>query len=341
MTAGSAGRAPIVDVHTHYLPAALVAALERRADLPRISTVDGRRMIQYGEGSGHPVLPSMGDVGARLRDMDADGIDRAVLSVTVPGVDWFPPADGIAVARDVNDELVAQAAANPDRLAGLAVLAMQEPEAAAEELRRALGLGLCGAMIYSNVAGRRLDEPAFDVVFDTAAELGAPITIHPTYPLSARSMDAYALIPTLGFLVDTTTATLRLVLGGLYERHPDFKLILPHGGSLIPWLAGRIDIEAANAPGGRGALSVAPSEQLRLLYTDTVCGSESTLRQVIGFLGADRVMFGTDYPFWAAEHTLATLAAAELEDASARAIGSATAERVFGLSSPSSHGGTT
>jgi aminocarboxymuconate-semialdehyde decarboxylase len=321
-----------IDVHTHYLPGELVAALASRDDLPRISSRPGSaRVIEYGEGNVHPVLPAMSDVELRLADMDRQGIALAVVGVNVPGVDWFPASDGAAVARAVNDELAALVAAHPDRIAAMATLPMQAPEAAAAELQRAAGAGFGGAMIYSNAAGTPLDAPALRVVFEAAAEAGMPLFIHPTFPLSAATVDAYALMPTLGFLFDTTTAVLRLVLGGLYERHPDLKLVLAHAGSLVPQLVGRIDYEAARMENGMGVLSAPPSEHLRRLWTDSVCAWPPALRSTLEFLGPDRVMLGTDYPFWDPQLTMATIGAAGLSEDVAERVRRGNAEALFGL----------
>jgi aminocarboxymuconate-semialdehyde decarboxylase len=316
-----------VDVHTHFLPATLVDALRRRTELPRISN----GQIEYGEGNGHALLPNMGDLEMRMRDMDAQGIDLAVLSANVPGVDWFPAADAPAIAQAVNDELNALAEDDPDRLAALAALPMQVPEAAAAELERAVGNGAVGAMIYSNVAGTPLDDPGLEVVFDAAAALDVPLYIHPTYPLVAKQVDAYALISTLGFLVDTSTAALRLVLGGLYERHPGFKLVLAHACSLIPQLVGRIDYEASRMPNGMGKLSAPPSETLRLLYTDSVCVWSPALRSTMDLLGPERVMYGSDYPFWDPEPGFRALDDAGLGEDVRDGVDGANAERIFGL----------
>jgi aminocarboxymuconate-semialdehyde decarboxylase len=326
MTAGA------IDVHTHYLPRELVAALRARRDLPRISdAADGTAVIEYGAGNVHPMLPAMGDVELRLADMDGQGIEIAVVGVNVPGVDWFPPIDGPAVARAVNDELADLVGRHGDRLAAMATLPMQAPEAAASELERAVAAGLRGAMIYSNAAGTPLDAPALRVVFETAAALDVPLFIHPTFPLSAATVDAYALMPTLGFLFDTTTAVLRLVLGGLYERHPDLKLVLAHAGSLIPQLVGRIDYEAARMENGMGVLSDPPSDHLRRLYTDTVCVWPPALRSTVAMLGPERVMIGTDYPFWDPRRTLDTVAEAGLSDEAVAQIRRGNAEALFGL----------
>lgn len=321
----------LIDIHSHYLASSLVDALARRRELPRITEESGKRLIHYGQGNVHPVLPAMGNVELRLREMDEQGIDLAVLSINIPGVDWFPTADGPSVAGAINDELAELVAAHPDRLVALATLPMQAPEAAADELVRVMDAGFRGAMIYSNVAGRPLDDPALRVVFDAAAEREAPIYIHPTFPLSAATVDAYALIPTLGFMFDTTTAAVRLVLDGLYERHPHFRLVLAHAASLLPQLAGRIDYEAERHTGGRGALSVAPSDHLRLLYTDCVCVWPPALRSTLELVGPDRVMFGSDYPFWDPERTLETLERTGLSRDDLAALRRENARRLFKL----------
>jgi predicted TIM-barrel fold metal-dependent hydrolase len=324
----------VIDVHTHYLPAELVAALGRRDELPRVSGPPAAQVIEYGEGNVHPVLPAMSDLELRISEMDRDGIDVAVLSVNVPGVDWFPVGDGPAVARAVNDELAAVVAAHPGRLEAMATLPMQDSEAAAAELERTAAAGFKGALVYSNAAGHALDEPRFRVVFDRAAELDVPIFIHPTYPLSASTFDAYALIPTVGFLADTTNAALRLVLDGLYERHPGFKLVLAHAGSLLPQLAGRVDYEAERAPGGVGAVTGRPSDALRLIYTDTVCVWPPALRSALELMGPERVMFGSDYPFWDPRRTLATIAESGLDAEISAQVAFRTARSVFGLEAP-------
>jgi aminocarboxymuconate-semialdehyde decarboxylase len=323
--------AQTIDVHSHYLAASLVNALQRRTELPRVSDGPDGPQIEYGQGNIHPVLPAMGDVELRLREMDEQGIDVALLSINVPGVDWFPAADGPSVAREVNHELADLVGRHPDRFMALATLPMQAPDAAAAELERVMATGFRGAMIYSNVAGRHLDDPALRVVFDTAARLEAPILIHPTFPLTAGTVDAYALIPTLGFMFDTTTAAVRLVLDGLYERDPGFRLILAHAASLLPQLAGRIDYEAERHYNGRGALSVNPSEHLRLLYTDSVCAWPPALRSALELVGPERVMFGSDYPFWDPQRTFDTIDASGLSDADVAAIRSENARRLFGL----------
>jgi len=323
--------AGLADVHTHFLPRALARALEGRDGFPRIERSGGTAYIHYGPGSGHPLLAEMERLDIRLADMDRQGIDVAVLCVTVPGVDAFAGPDGVAVAREANDELAEITRAGGGRIHALAVVPCQAPEAAAAELARAVALGLRGAAVFSNVGGTPLDAPGTEVLFDTAAELDVPLLVHPTFPLCATALDAYALIPTLGFLVDTTTAVLRLILGGLYERHPDFKLVVPHTASLIPWLVGRIDYEGERMPGGYGSLSEPPSVHIRRLYADIVSDFTPAVRLLVGLLGPERVMYGSDYPFWDPDRTTRVLADAGLAPEDAERVRRGTATALFGL----------
>ena len=324
--------APLVDVHTHFMPAALAAALERRDGFPRIERSRAGAYIHYGPGSGHPLLPAMESLDVRLADMDRQGIDVAVLCVNVPGVDALPAAEGVAVAREANAELAAIVASSGGRIAALAVLPGQAPEEAASELGRAVGAGLCGGAVFSNVGGVPLDAPGMSAIFDAAATLDdTPLLLHPTFPLSAAAVDAYALIPTVGFLVDTTTAALRLILGGLYERHPDFKLVVPHTASLIPWLVGRIDYEGERMPNGFGALTEPPSTYIRRLYADIVSDWPPAIRLLIDLLGPERVMYGSDYPFWDPDRSTRALGEVNLDGGDADAVRGGTAARVFKL----------
>jgi predicted TIM-barrel fold metal-dependent hydrolase len=289
----------LIDIHSHYMPQALARALERRDSAPRIEQREGGPFIEYGPGSMARLTPVFFDADLIIARMDEAAVDHALLSVTIPGVDWLDAEDGEEVADASNRETAAIVGRHPDRFSGLATVPLQAPDRAAAVLRRAVGAGLKGAMIYSNVAGGHLDEPSRRVFFDTAAELDVPILLHPTYPLCAPSMKAGGMTEMAGFLFDTTTAALRLVFDGLYERHPDFKFVVPHAGSLIPYFVGRIDhFGRVQRPGSTGAITGAASEHIRKLYVDTVCDWAPAMRLCCDFFGMDRIMHGTDHPFW-------------------------------------------
>jgi predicted TIM-barrel fold metal-dependent hydrolase len=322
----------LVDVHSHYLPRALASALERRTSPPLIRAEGGGRFIVYGAGSGTPLSPGFTDLGLILSRMDEARIDHAVLSVTIPGVDWLEEDEATAVATACNAETAEIVAANPHRLSGLATVPLQSPSRAVAELRRAAGLGLKGAMIYSNVAGAYLDAPERRTFFAAAAELGLPVMLHPTYPVCAAPTMTGGLMEMVGFLFDTTHAALRLVFDGLYERHPDFKFFVPHAGSFIPYVSGRIDMVAAARPGAMGALSSAPDEHIRRFFVDTVTASPRSVRFCCDFFGADHVMHGTDHPFWPMHSGPEALKEAGLTAAERAKVEHDTAAQLFGIS---------
>lgn len=319
---------PRIDTHTHYFPQALVDILEARSSVPMLVDGSPERFVRYGEGVQYPLQPVMTDLDGKLAEMDEIGIDVSVISVNIPGVDGLGD-EAPAAARAVNSELAAVTERHPGRLAWLAVLPLDAPEAAGDELRRAVAAGARGAMIYSNVAGREIDLDADRPLFDAAAELDVPLLMHPTFPLSAASTAAYDLVSILGFVFDTSTTALRLVLAGLYDRYPELKLVVAHVGGLLPYVVGRIDFQSAAWPGGRGALEVEPSKHLRRLYVDSVCLWPPALRLAVEFLGADHVMHGSDLPYWPLDRSVQTVHGAGLSQSEVAQIESGTASSLM------------
>jgi predicted TIM-barrel fold metal-dependent hydrolase len=324
----------LIDVHSHYMPRALARALKRRTAPPRIISRDGKPFIEYGAGAGSPLWPEFTDPDLILARMDAAGIDHAVLTVTIPGVDWFDAEEGEELAESANEETAAVVTRHPHRFSGLATVPLQAPDRATAVLQRALGKGLKGALIYSNVAGGHLDEPSRRAFFDAAAAMDAPIMLHPTYPLCAPSVMAGGLMEMVAFLFDTTTAALRLVLDGLYDRHPDFRFLVPHNGSFIPYVVGRIDMIAEARPGASGAIKVPPSAHIKKFYVDTVCGSTQSVRYCCDFFGVDHVMHGTDHPFFPMTSGLGVLEALELSHEDRERIEYRNAGQLFGIELP-------
>jgi predicted TIM-barrel fold metal-dependent hydrolase len=318
-----------VDVHAHHIPNALVEALRRRGSPPRTTRSGGRELVDLGAGFAYPLFPRLIDPEAQLEQMDRDEIEVALVSLIPVGIDALDPADAVALAREANDELASLPQRSSGRLIGLAALPMANPDAAVEELRRAAGLGLRGAQLPSNVEGHPLDDDRFRGVFETAAELDLPLVLHPTRPVDTASLADYALLTTLGFLYDTTTCAVRLVFSGVFERHPDLKLVLPHVGSVIPYILPRIDYET-RLLGSWGELSSAPSDQLRRFLVDSVCLWPPALRLALEVFGADRVMFGSDEPFWRGADSIAVVEQLDWDELELERIYRENAERTFG-----------
>ena len=188
---------------------------------------------------------------ARIEEMDAAGIDLAILSHTIGGVEGIPDApEAIRTATRVNDFLAGEIAASNGRFAGFATLPFQDVDAAVRELGRAVReLGMVGVMVngFTDLAGDKLylDEPRFDPVWAALKELDVPLYIHPRLPARAVQDAMYRGHPELvgaawGFAPETATHVLRLVYGGVFDRHPEAKLIIGHLGETLPFFAGRI-----------------------------------------------------------------------------------------------------
>lgn len=320
-----------VDVQTHYLPEAVVAVLATRSTWPRLIESEGRREVEYGPGATFPLGPQMESIDAKLEAMDAAGIAVSVLSVTPWGLDFLDSATAISVARAANDELADATAAHDRRLVAVATLPMQAPGAAAAELERAVASGLKGAVVYSNVAGRYLDEPAFRDVFDIAARLEVPLVLHPTFPVNAVGLDRYGMLNGLGFLYDTSTATVRLLFDGLFDRHPNFRFLMPHIGAILPYQSGRLDYAWERRQAAGETSPGPPGELLRRIYIDAVCSSPRSLEFALDFFGDDHVLYATDHPFWDPARTNDTVAQVPLSDDARDRVLGGNARRLFDL----------
>lgn len=289
---------PVVDVHIHYLPPALLSTLLRRDRYPRAERLGGSLVLDFGNGYVEHVGERRLEPDGIRESLRQAGVDVAVVSINQPGVLRLDPAEAVAIARDANDELRQLVADSAGAIEGLATLPWQSTDAAVAELERAASIGLKGAMVCSNIAGEPLDAPAFDPTFEAAAARSMPLLLHPTPPADVSTLSSHGLICAAGFLFDTTTAVLRMMFAGTLERHRTLRILLAHAGSLLPLLAGRVEREYA-----RGALPVplpegrTPGDYVRRLYTDTIAGSPEALGLAIDLVGADHVCFGSDFPF--------------------------------------------
>jgi aminocarboxymuconate-semialdehyde decarboxylase len=158
-------------------------------------------------------------------------------------------------------------------------------------------LGLRGAQIGSNVAGKNLDDPELEPVWATAAELDAFILLHPINVAGADRLSSYYLGNLIGNPLDTTIAAACLVFSGVLERHPSLKICLAHGGGFVPYQAGRFVHGWHVRAEPKRKLEKPPTDSLKRFYFDTIVHSKEVLAFLVGNAGADRVLLGSDYPF--------------------------------------------
>jgi len=168
------------------------------------------------------------DLDARLREMDALGQDMAVLSLNPPGVQPYPAAGAVPLAREFNDALAAIVRRHPGRFGGLAAVAPQDPVAAAAEIERAMGpLGLNGIMINSHTGGRYLDEPEFAPLLEAAEANRAPVYLHPRVPGMLAAYRDYGMAAAIwGYQAEAGLHAMRLILSGTLDRYPGLTVVL-------------------------------------------------------------------------------------------------------------------
>jgi 2,3-dihydroxybenzoate decarboxylase len=281
----------------------------------------------------HAQLVDFGDL--RLEAMNQAGIERSVLGLAGPGVQREPDTSRARrKASVVNDVLAREIQKHPDRYSGFAHLAMQDPAAAANELERCVrDLGFCGAMINGHTNGEYLDDPRYDVFWERASAIGAPIYLHPADPISSYSAIAGCKVLQRAmweWTVETGSHALRLVFGGVFDRFPGAKLILGHLGETLPYLLWRFDSRSA-IYGLK--LQKRPSEYIREHMFVTLSGmfSAEPLLCSIGALGADRVLFSVDYPFESSDAATSFIDSIPLDEHVRRDICSRNAENLLSL----------
>lgn len=268
-----------IDVHAHYIPE---SCLELQGEGPAPVSLVGE----------------MTDLGGRLRDMDAMGVDLQAISPWL----GFLNRD-LATARRMNEGISQAVALHPDRFIGMAVVPMGSPSEAGAELERAVKeLGMRGAAIGSNVGGKNLDAREFAPFYAKAQELDVPVFIHPVEVLGMDRFQSYHLGNLLGNPTDTAVAAASLIFGGVLEEYPRLKFYLAHGGGSCPYLRGRWEHGWRVRQEPKVTISGPPSEYFKLLYFDALLHSVPALDYLVQTVGVERVMLGTDYPFDMGDH---------------------------------------
>ena len=292
----------VVALEEHFTAPAIAGridrdAVSRRGYRPRRAPPNGP--------SPQELAPDLG--AGRLRLMDESGITVQVLSNTGPGPDLVPGAEGVAMAKALNDHLAEGVARHPSRLAGFAVLPMGSPGDTAAELERAVkDLGFLGALINGTTDGRFLDDPCYDDLLGQAAALDVPIYIHPHLaPDAVRQAYYSGLEPGAGRVLEaagwgwhseTALHVLRMVLSGALDRHPSLKLIVGHMGEMLPMMMARaddvfsLDIEHLRRPISRTILD-------QVWITTSGIFTEPPFLAALLTFGIDRIMFSVDYPY--------------------------------------------
>jgi aminocarboxymuconate-semialdehyde decarboxylase len=311
-----------IDLHTHILP----------HDWPDLDTKYGysgfvrldhhkpccaRMMI--GDRVFRDITDNVWDPKRRIEECDRAGVSMQVLS-TVPVMFsyWAKPSDALDLSRRLNDHIAEVVRDYPKRFAGLGTIPMQDPDLAGGELARCVReLGLRGAQIGTHVdanphSGRidplNLDNASLQPVWSAAEQLNAAIFVHPWDMLGMERMPKYWLPWLVGMPAETALAICSMIFGGVFERFPSLRVAFAHGGGAFPFSIGRIDhafhvrpdlvaTESKTNPrsylAGHDGRGVTPAR----FYVDSLVHELDALRMLVKLFGAQRVAFGSDYPF--------------------------------------------
>jgi aminocarboxymuconate-semialdehyde decarboxylase len=292
-----------IDVHAHLTPQCFWLATENGGDWHTLKRETDARGMEYAlVGGRRQALPPRAKwtPEERLADMDSLGVDVHVVSPYVGFYNYHLPVEVAgATSAATNDEIAGMIRTWPERFAGLGTLPMQDVKAAIAEMERCMTrLGLKGVEINDHINGRTLEEPEFRPFWKAAQELGALVFFHQggdtvVTPRSAR----YHLPNSIGNLADRAVTFATLVSGGVMDEFPDLKICLGHGGGYTCFGIGRMDHGWQVRSEARVHITQPPSAYLRRFYYDCIVYTEPALRFLIDSVGADRVVFGTDWPY--------------------------------------------
>lgn len=289
-----------IDIHNHFYPTKFLKQLENVGSTVGITieTDDwGRQIIVQHGNRLVTITPPMNNVNKRIEDMDQSGFDMQILTLSAPSVDIFPVETGETLAKVVNDEIARICQEDPDHFMAFATLPFIDPDRTVMELERCIdALGFKGACMGTNINGMGLDDQILYPFYERMADYDLPIHIHPRAPADKETYKDYRLVPMIGFEMELCIAVVRLIMGGVMERFPNLKFIVSHLGGALPYLAERIQNCYEAYPECQENISRPAKDYLKRFYYDTVSFFEPALMCAHSFLGARRLILGSDYP---------------------------------------------
>jgi aminocarboxymuconate-semialdehyde decarboxylase len=325
-----------IDIHSHVAVPAAAAFVKPHLDpmtnpLVLHATPETRALNQKQE---EDIRERITKHDRRLTELDGMGIDFQLVMPPPPQCYYTVPVEiAVEAARMVNDGIAEFVGKKPDRFAGLGSVPMPDGNEAAKELERCVGkLGLKGAQILTNVAGRELSDPAFEPFWKKAEELNALILLHPSGFTEGKRFARFSFSNTIGNPLETTIALHYLIFDGVLERHPNLKILAVHGGGYLGAYPGRIDHAWGARSDAHGTLPHPPTSYLKRIYFDSVVFTPEQLAELVRLYGADHVIMGTDYPFDMAEYDpIGHVASAGLDASAVAAVAGGNAKRLLGL----------
>ncbi|MFT3865145.1 MAG: amidohydrolase family protein [Solirubrobacterales bacterium] len=288
----------IIDHQSHWYPRTFIESLGGDGPLPRAAITDGLVSYEAVEGDTWRMPAHFCDLDAFLEDMAANGVGGSVVSPNTPGqVDGVEAARARGVCEELNEAIAAAQREHPDKLIGLAMLPMQDPDAAIAVLDRGIGeLDLRGVCLLSNIAGAPVVSAETEPVFARVEELGVPLFLHPSHnSIAYKALTLREVEIGLAWMFDTAAAAEAMIFSGLLDRLPGLTVVHPHLGGVLPYVVGRAE-EMLNF--NKSAIELPIRDYLkRNFYVDCVGSTPQALPVALDIYGEDRVLFASDYPW--------------------------------------------
>jgi aminocarboxymuconate-semialdehyde decarboxylase len=288
-----------IDLHSHFFPIEALQNPGKYEDrAPKLVLDRGKLSVTSQIGFRPGLGAGAYDPVARIKALDEMQIDLQAISPSpILLFYWEAPAIAAHFSRKQNEAIQAVVQKHPDRFVGFGSVPLQSVEDSIVIAQEAKGLGLRGLEIGNAVGDKPLDDPSFEPFFEAAQKLDMLLFVHPL----EGGLDADdPLSPVLGnvlqFTFRTTMMVERMILKGMFEKYPNLRLCLSHGGGLLAFNIWRLDHSYGLRPELQRTIPQKPSKYLRKLYFDTIVHSVSALEYLIKVVGPDRVVIGTDYP---------------------------------------------
>jgi aminocarboxymuconate-semialdehyde decarboxylase len=317
-----------IDTHNHVFPEEAIELLNRDpvyGTHVEGHTVKGRTHVDF------TLADSFRSPGAKIAELEEKGLEGAVVSAAPPLLYYDTPPEALAaMCSAVNQGLKRFCGDSPDRFRWMAHVPMSTPSSAAAMLEQAAGEGAVGVEVGTSIAGRRLDEPEFEVFWAAADRLGLPVLIHPAYNEASKPLEDYYLQNVIGNMLETTIAIERLICSGMLDRHPTVRIELVHSGGYFPYQAGRLK----HARTVRPELGDAPADPwayIGRICVDTITHDRLALEYLVRRVGEENVVMGTDLPFDMATPNPMDELLAAVDAATATKIAESNPARLFGF----------
>ncbi len=259
-----------------------------------------QQVIDFGGAEIRSAIHEVVHIDAILEAHAAAGVDRVVLSPWTSLLHYeVDVAKGLDVSRVQNDALAKLVQTYPEQVSALGTVPLQAPDLAARELDALMdGSGLCGVEVAASVQGTYLGDDRFRPVWDVAEATGALVFVHPTTRgFGLPVLQEYYLWNSVGNPMETTIAAAHLIMAGVMETHPRFKVLLAHGGGALAALRGRLRHAHTVQSAAQARLRESPEASLARFYFDTVTHDAHVLRELVDVVGVEHVLLGSDYPF--------------------------------------------